>query len=227
MTYTYGDVSGYSALWCAQTQTSDILLMDYNPTDVTPTSTATTTPSGGNGNNNNSSNSSSDNNNNNKTSIPVGPIVGGVVGGIAVIAVMVLGLVFLLRNKRKNDDDRDHGATPGPNATHVSMVGGGGGGVGGGDRASQAPPPPGGQNYQYQQIQPIPMQEQQQQYPLVFHDNGQKPPYNVQTQAVYDPMMTVSPSTSPPPQQQQQQQQAPGYHEMPGATGDRNVTELA
>lgn len=109
--------------------------------------------------------------------------------------------------------------------SYVSAVGGAG------DNGPQGPPP--GNNYQYQQIQPVSMQQQ---YPSAgYADNIQKPPYNVQTHS-YDPM--ASPTGSPLPQKQeaapmyqasqnQQPQQTPGAHEMPAVKGDGNLNELA
>jgi hypothetical protein len=46
-----------------------------------------------------------------KKSTPVGAIVGGVVGGLAVIALAVFGIVFLLLKKRKNKSNTDQSAS--------------------------------------------------------------------------------------------------------------------
>ncbi|KAF9870528.1 hypothetical protein CkaCkLH20_12018 [Colletotrichum karsti] len=50
---------------------------------------------------NNDNDNDSNNNNNNKSSTPVGAIVGGVVGGLAVIALVGLGIFLILRKKKQ------------------------------------------------------------------------------------------------------------------------------
>lgn len=224
-TFTYSDVPGYSILDCVMSPVSTDLLIDYNAVSTAvddgndpggktiiitvsgPVSTVPTTPT--------------PTPTPTPTSTPLGAIIGGAVGGVAVLTILILGLVFLLR-KKKNNKTQD--ASPDPRMSYVSGVGGGGNG------GAHGPSP--GNNYQYQQIDPVAMQQQ---YPPAGHvDNSQKPPFNIQTQS-YDPL--VSSTESPPPQEQgaapayqatqhQLPQQTQGAHEMP-ARGAGNVTELA
>ncbi|KAK1508656.1 hypothetical protein CTAM01_02442 [Colletotrichum tamarilloi] len=56
----------------------------------------------------NDNNGGINNNNNSKSSTPVGAIVGGVIGGIAVIALIGFGIFFILRKKKKTQQQ------PGP-----------------------------------------------------------------------------------------------------------------
>lgn len=162
-----------------------------------------------------------------KPPVAVGPIVGGVVGGVAVIALLILGLVFLLRKKRNDAHNQDH---PRPD-THMSYISAAGAAEG--DDDPQQGPAPGNNNYHYQ---PVPMQQQ---YPPAGYDDySGKPPYSVSTNPVHDPMLSPTGSTSPrqqdaaptyqpPAPKQHQHQQTPGLHEMPAVKGDGNLNELA
>ncbi|KAJ0304206.1 hypothetical protein COL5a_005340 [Colletotrichum fioriniae] len=57
----------------------------------------------------NDNNGGINNNNNSKSSTPVGAIVGGVIGGIAVLALIGFGIFFILRKKKKTQQPQ-----PGP-----------------------------------------------------------------------------------------------------------------
>ncbi|OHE90829.1 hypothetical protein CORC01_13873 [Colletotrichum orchidophilum] len=63
-------------------------------------------------NNNNDNNGINNNNNNNNSSAPVGAIVGGVIGGIAVIALISFGIFLILRKKKKQPQPGPHGQPP-------------------------------------------------------------------------------------------------------------------
>ncbi|KAG9497412.1 hypothetical protein J7337_010273 [Fusarium musae] len=51
-------------------------------------------------------------------SIPVGPIVGGVVGGVAVLGLFGLGAFYLVRRQKKNKHQKDMTTSGQPNMTH-------------------------------------------------------------------------------------------------------------
>ncbi|ROV89493.1 hypothetical protein VPNG_10158 [Cytospora leucostoma] len=137
---------------------------------------------------------------------PIGAIVGGVVGGIAVIALFALGLVFLLRRRR-----RDPGPKGNQTAQQTSLSQSGG-------YPHQPPPSQPAMQHQY-------LQHSSQQPPLdpatggfaaapatYDRDSIQKPgfKYNV-THSMYDPSMT-SPPDSPPSHGQHPASALPGYH---------------
>lgn len=169
-------------------------------------------------------------------------IVGGIVGGVAVLAVLVLGLVFTLRRKRKNAGHLTPDAPPSS-----------------AQRAFNGPHPGGftpqsAMQQQFAQAQPL-------------YGGGADPgspahkgPYSVdaQRQSMYEPSMASSPGSLVPhppgpvasavpnysqvaPQnmapgsahryQQQQQQQVPQHqtrvaHEVPATRADSELREL-
>ncbi|KAH8908908.1 hypothetical protein BR93DRAFT_966934 [Coniochaeta sp. PMI_546] len=132
-------------------------------------------------------------------STPVGPIVGGVVGGVAGLGLIGLALFFILRRKKSGDAP--------PAAAGPTSPGQG------------PPPPPGPPGGYYDPNQPQMAQQQQQgQYgygaagfaPVDPRASIAKPPYAVQ-QTEYNP--AFSPPGSPPPGSP-----APTYNGAPGAT---------
>ncbi|OAQ74085.1 syndecan domain-containing protein [Pochonia chlamydosporia 170] len=76
--------------------------------DATETGGSATTSGGSSakstGDNSDSDNNNGNNNNKDEKKTPVGAIVGGVVGGVAAIALIALGIFFLLRHKKKQKD---------------------------------------------------------------------------------------------------------------------------
>lgn len=198
-------------------------------TTSSSSSAAATTSSGGGG----SKKSSSSN---------VGPIVGGVVGGVAVIGLIALGVFYIYRRGQKQ------GAAPADGAA----AGAAGAGTGAG--AGQSPPPPGG-GYDPNN----PQMAQAGYYPAAAAgfapvDPMAKPAYAV-SQTTYDNQGLNSPTstlhtTTPPPvgyaqampaaspyqpdgfqaadqHQFYQAAQAPSYAaELPTTRGDGEVREL-
>jgi hypothetical protein len=158
------------------------------------------------------------------SSTPVGPIVGGVIGGVAALGLLGLGIFFLVRRKNKNT------ASPGMTAAHAGPPGGPGymGGPPGGPHGlpgygNQAPPPEmagmTGAYDHYSMAKPpaSPVHS--------MHHPHQSPPGQMPS-----PHMNVSPSGSPapaypqhmqggmgtpPPQQQYHQQQQQPYNMGP------------
>lgn len=125
------------------------------------------------------------------SSVPIGPIVGGVVGGVAVIALFALGLVFLLRRRR-----RSPGPNGDPSAQNAAV-----------NQSGDNPPQPAMQQ-QYQQPYFQPPADPATGYAAVATgmDNRssiQKPGYSYNvTNSMYDPSMATSSPGSPPPQGQ-------------------------
>lgn len=137
------------------------------------------------------------------SSTPIGAIVGGAVGGVAVIALFALGLVFLLRRRR-----RSSGQNGGPSAQQPPIDQPGG---------YPAQPPSGPQAMQqYQQSSFQPPVDPATGYAVAAHgmDNRssiQKPGYNYNaTQSMHDSSM-ASPPGSPPPQSQSPGSMLPAY----------------
>ncbi|KAK0651398.1 hypothetical protein B0T16DRAFT_453871 [Cercophora newfieldiana] len=121
------------------------------------------------------------------SSTPVGAIVGGVVGGIAVLGLLGLGLFFLIRQKKKTKFQPVPLQPPSSETTQHNLPGGGGGGD-----ASK----PGHQS--------------------VMSNYTPAPPYGSSTPPGYQyPVGAYGQATSPPPQQQGFPQQGYGQPGMP------------
>ncbi|KAI1266218.1 hypothetical protein F5Y18DRAFT_23865 [Xylariaceae sp. FL1019] len=108
-TYSGEDTESDGRVWSTYTLTSSSDFTSQTITSSTvsgaaPTQSETSSSSGG---SDNSGDGDGDNNNSSgskqKSNTPVGPIVGGVVGGVAVIALVGLGIFFILRHKKKAD----------------------------------------------------------------------------------------------------------------------------
>ena len=126
------------------------------------------------------------------SSTPVGPIVGGVVGGVGALALVGLAVWLIMRQQNKKKAAAAAAAAPPPAAA--------------GAAGSQPPPGPGpdGQPPQMAQYPPAagywdPNQNQAGFAP-VYDPRASiaKPPYDTTT-SVYNPSWTTSPPGSPPP----------------------------
>jgi hypothetical protein len=120
---------------------------------------------GGNGGNNDGSSNNNGNGNSNggnssKSSTPVGPIVGGVVGGVAALGLIGLGTFFLIRRNRN-----------GPASTGAAAAGGSGPGQ---QPPMQQQPQPGAPGYP-QQTYGYPPQQGQEYYGGASPRPDQKP----------------------------------------------------
>ncbi|TGJ79483.1 hypothetical protein E0Z10_g9285 [Xylaria hypoxylon] len=154
----------------------------------TATSSRTSSSSGTSGGNSGSSGSDNDSSSNNnsggssqKSSTPIGPIVGGVVGGVGGLALIGLGIFFIVRHNNKK---KSAALNPGQPMEQTAAGGG------------MSPPPPGAPGYP-------PQAYNQQQYQQPY----QQQPYQQQStppQAYYPPQeqkpagfVTLSPGTVP------------------------------
>ncbi|KAM7208194.1 hypothetical protein V8F20_001474 [Naviculisporaceae sp. PSN 640] len=63
---------------------------------------------------------------NNSSSVPIGPIVGGAVGGVAVIALIGFGIFFLVFKKKRQDNVQPQNIQPQPVVSQVPSPGPGG-----------------------------------------------------------------------------------------------------
>ncbi|KAK3359956.1 hypothetical protein B0T25DRAFT_115662 [Lasiosphaeria hispida] len=143
---------------------------------------------------------------------PTGAIVGGVVGGIGAIALVVMGIWLLIRQKNKNKDSSTGTAV----ATVASTAPGPGGPPAVGSPMTQNTPPPAGGYYNQAAAGAY--------APVDPRASIAKPPFSTHTQSVYDANGNlVSPPGSPPPQsplaaynnQPPQQYQGQQYNNTP------------
>lgn len=86
--------------------------------------------------------SSSESGGDDDSGIPVGPVVGGIVGGVSVLVLAAGVIFFMIRASKKNKDSTEPAGAPGP----------------------PPPPAPPGPDYQTQQPPPPPSQMAQQEY---------------------------------------------------------------
>ncbi|KAK0719807.1 hypothetical protein B0H67DRAFT_643120 [Lasiosphaeris hirsuta] len=144
-------------------------------------------------------------------SAPTGAIVGGVVGGIGAIALVVMGIWLLIRQKNKN---KDSAASPVVAAAASTALGPGGPPAAGSPMTQNTPPPAGGY---YNTLAGA-------YAPVDPRASIAKPPYSTNTQSAYDANGNlVSPPGSPPPQsplagynnQPPQQYQGQQYNNTP------------
>ncbi|KAI5926101.1 hypothetical protein F4810DRAFT_625385 [Camillea tinctor] len=200
------------------------------------------------GHSSSSTSGSSNSNSGSSSSTPVGPIVGGVVGGVAVLALIGLGIFFIIRHNKKKKNNN----TPGAQQPEVQQNPGSNGPTPGVAAAAYAQPPYNNQQQPgYGGPQP---QSPPQGYPPqsgYFPGADQKPAGFVamaptsppnrhdSTSPVsqftdpshqsmpYPPQQPTSPTSTinswQPQQQQQQYQTPPTVHEAGGnAVGDRD-----
>ncbi|KAI0453218.1 hypothetical protein F5B21DRAFT_505610 [Xylaria acuta] len=145
--------------------------------EASSSSTRSASGSGNNGsgsnndsNDNDNSNSNSDTDNDNdppaekKSSTPIGPIVGGVVGGVGGLALIGLGIFFIIRH---NNNKKKNAATSGQPMQQTAAAGG------------MAPPPGGAPGYPPQTYNaPYGQQPYQQQTPppQAYYPTGEQKP---------------------------------------------------
>lgn len=173
-----------------------------------------------------------------KSSTPVGPIVGGVVGGVAVIGLIILGLIYLLKKKNKADPahqtnqnvmQQNHqpmspGGAP---SSHMSFYSSAQdpSKFGGGPPVQTYPSPP-PQQMPIFEASASPIQQHQDpvqqgyfpnQNPTSPQDSTTSPmtqsDYNRLSQHSYVPQTPPQPQQSPQPGQQQQPQVPPTVYE--------------
>lgn len=134
------------------------------------------------------------------SSAPIGAIVGGVVGGVAVIALFALGLVLLLRKRRHHQ---------GPGSDPYSSINAPGG------NPSQQPPSQPAMQQQFQQpyLQQAPPPAGYVATPPVVDSRSSiaKPSPVSTVQAVYGPTIAGSPPPQSPPQSQSPGPIPPAY----------------
>ncbi|KAK4245962.1 hypothetical protein C7999DRAFT_42574 [Corynascus novoguineensis] len=109
-----GSIAGYTIHTCDSVSTT--YTMFFRPTDTSSSSRSTTTSESlsespesttgssptGTDSDSSPAETSGDSDSDSDSSTPVGPIVGGVVGGVAALALIGLGVFFLVRRKKQN-----------------------------------------------------------------------------------------------------------------------------
>ncbi|KAK3685692.1 hypothetical protein B0T22DRAFT_226509 [Podospora appendiculata] len=245
ITHVYQDdtITGWTLLGCAVAQGSDKIWYSATTTHLSSSSTSTVSTTSGSTTASSSSTTSSSTTPpiggnldptstptpqpSSSSSVPLGPIIGGVVGGVGALALIGLGIFFLMRqNKKKNGTAADaaaasataaaapapapYGGSPGPQMAQQTPppVNGGGyydpikaGGFAPVDpRASTAQPYDPNNGYAQQNISPP-------QSPVPTYQTGQTSPM----QGQYDPYAQQQQQAGYPQQQQAGYPQQQGY----------------
>lgn len=189
-----------------------------------PTITSDPTDGGGdeNGGDGDGDSSDGDGNGNNDDGgggTPVGPIVGGVVGGVAAIGLGGLGLWLFLRNKKKKRAAAAEMSQPSPNMAYANQPPPGAPGAPGHQ------PPPGQPGYYDPKFMAAGQQPGYQQYPSHYPQQGQQHPGGFYPMGNTPPAGTTA--SSPATTYADANTVSPNGQQSPGAVYPSGVSGLS